>query len=83
MSTIKQLQTKANSGPQYVLKMDGLDLYVSNRQPLTGINITDDIKKAMKFSVDFDNKETKQSIYTTIGQTVANNKSVKFEAVNL
>lgn len=80
MTPIKQLQKEANAAPKYVLKMEGLDLYISNRQPLIGCDITPDIKKAMKFSVGFDNEEIKTGCYTAIAQRMTNNKDVRFEA---
>lgn len=79
MPTIKQLQKEAKAAPKYILKMDGLDLYISNKQPLIGCDITPDIKKAMKFSVGLDNEEIKTGYYTAIAQRMTNNKDVRFE----
>jgi len=81
--TISKLQKEATQAPKYVLKMDGLDLYISNKQPLIGCDITEDINKAMQFSVGFDNEDTKSGIYTAIAQRMTNNKDVKFEVVYL
>lgn len=81
--TIAQLQKEANKAPKYVLKMDGIDLYISDRQPLVGCDITDNIKKAMKFSVGFDNEEIKTGIYTAIAQRMTNNSDVKFQVLYL
>lgn len=79
MTTIEKLQKQASKAPKYVLKMDGLDLYISSTQPLIGCYITDDVNKAMQFSVGFDNEEMKTGIYTSIAQRMTNNKDVCFK----
>lgn len=83
MNTIKQLQKQANLAPKYVLKMNGLDLYISKKQPLIGCDITPDINKAMMFSVGFDNEEIKSGVYTAIAQRMTNNTDVSFKVVYL
>lgn len=83
MKTIQQLHKEASKAHKYVLKMDGLDLYISNKQPLVGYDITDNIKKAMEFSVGFDNEEIKSGVYTAIAQRMTNNKDVSFKVMYL
>ncbi|GGD78989.1 hypothetical protein GCM10011514_48780 [Emticicia aquatilis] len=81
--TISQLRKEANKAPKYVLKMDGLDLFIAEEQALTGCNITEDINKAIKYSVGFDNEEFKTKIWTATAQRQLNNKNIKFEVVYL
>lgn len=81
--TISQLRKEANKAPKYVLKMDGLDLFVADKQALTGCNITEDVKKAKMFSVGFDNEEMKAGVWTAVAQLMTNNKDVKFEVMYL
>lgn len=77
--TFSQLQKEARTAPKYILKMDGLDLYVHKKQGLTGCNITEDKKKALAFSVGFDNEEMKSGMWTAIAQRMTNNKEVIFK----
>jgi len=81
--TISQLRKEAKLAPKYVLKMDGLDLFVAEKQGLTGCNITEDVNKAIKYSVGFDNEEMKAGIWTAVAQRMTNNKDVKFEVMYL
>lgn len=81
--TISQLRKEVKLAPKYVLKMDGLDLFVAEKQGLTGCNITDDLNKAMKYSIGFDNEEMKAGIWTAAVQRQCNNKDMKFEVVYL
>lgn len=81
--TIQQLRKEAKLAPKYVLKMDGLDLFVAEKQGLTGCNITEDVNKAMMYSVGFDNEEMKTGIWTAAAQRQSNNKDIKFEVVYL
>jgi hypothetical protein len=81
--TISQLRKEAKLAPKYVLKMEGLDLYYSDRQPLSGFDVTENIEKAMMFSVGFDNEEIKVGAISAVAQFHTNNKNVKFEVVYL
>lgn len=80
---ISQLRKDADKAPKYILKMNGLDQFVAEEQELTGCNITDDINKAIKYSVGFDNEEFKTKIWTSLAQRQSNNKEIKFEVVYL
>lgn len=79
MTTIKQAQL----APKYVLKLDSLDLYVSNNQKPTGCVVTLNIKQAMQFSIGFDNEEMKSFTWTSILQKQCNNKDIKLEVIYL
>lgn len=74
---------QANTAPKYILKLDGLGLYLADKQQLTGINLTKNIKKAMKYSVGFDDTEMKIKMWNTIAGAQFNNETVKFEVVYL
>ena len=77
------LRKQAQLAPKYVLKMEGLDLYYSDKQPLSGFDVTENIKEAMLFSVGFDNQEIKVGAISALAQYHTNNKNVKFEVVYL
>lgn len=77
------LRKQAELAPKYVLKMEGLDLYYSDRQPLSGFDVTENINKAMMFSVGFDNEEIKLGAIQALIQFHTNNKNVKLEIVYL
>lgn len=68
---------------EYVLKMDGLDLFVANKQKVYGCNITADISKARKYSVGFDNEKIKTGIWSAAIQKQCNNNDIKFDVVYL
>jgi hypothetical protein len=73
----------AKTAPKYILKIDGLNLFLADKQGLTGCNITNDTNEAMKFSKGFDNEEMKIEIWTLTAQRQMNNKNVKFEVIYL
>jgi len=79
--TTTQLQKEANKAPKYILKMEGLPLYVSSNQGISGVQLVAIPKKAMQYSVGFDNEKMKVVIWNTIAQRQMNNKEVKFEVV--
>ena len=82
--TIKQLQKEAAKAPQFILKLDGLDLYLSSSQRFYGsVNLTKNKKKAMTFSLGFDDVQTKIKAWSIALQMLTNNKETKFEAINL
>lgn len=81
--TISQLQKEAVATPQYLLKVEGINLWLSNRQNLSGVNLVPNKKGAMKFSVEFDNPEMKAGIWNAAASIQFNNKDVKFEVVKL
>ena len=83
MNTITQLQKQANDAAKFVLQLDGLDLFVSDKQGLTGCNLTENVKQARKFSIGFDNVEIKVKAWTAAIQLQCNNKSMEFKAVTL
>lgn len=72
------LRKQAQLAPKYVLKMDGLNLYYSERQPVSGFDITDDVNKAMMFSVGFDNENIKTGSISALAAYHTNNNDVKF-----
>lgn len=63
---------------KFTLKLDGLNLYLSSKQNISGVNYTSDIKKAMKFD-DRDNSADKISIWNTAAKIQHNNSDVTFE----
>jgi hypothetical protein len=44
------------------LKAAGMELYLSNKQNLTGVVLTEKIEQAEQFAVGFDSQELKLSI---------------------
>lgn len=79
---MKSLRKQAQLAPKYVLQIDGLKLFVAEKQGLTGCNLTDNINEAMKYSVGFDNEETKAGIWTAAAKRMMNT-DVKFNVVYL
>jgi hypothetical protein len=69
---------KLEAAPKYVLFIEGAG-YLSDTQRLTGINFTQDINKAQKFAVGFDNPEMKTGIWNAAAKRMFNNPDVKFE----
>ena len=78
--TISQLRKEANKAPKYVLKMDGLDLFISDKQGLTGCNLTDKINEARKYSVGFDNENIKVGVWESEAKRMMNT-DIKFNIV--
>lgn len=72
------LRKQAELAPKYVLFIDGAG-YLSNKQGLTGINFTDKVENAEKFSVGFDNEDMKLGIWNAAAKRMFNNADVKFE----
>ncbi len=83
MATVTQLQKQANQAEKYVLQLDGLNLFVSDKQGLTGCNLTENVKQARKFSIGFDNMDMKVKAWTAAIQLQCNNKDMEFKAVTL
>jgi hypothetical protein len=79
MKTLSQLRKEAKAAPKYVLKMDGLELYYADRQPLSGFNVTENLNEAMLFSVCFDNEQIKVGAINAVAKYHINNADVKFE----
>ncbi|MFM9945059.1 MAG: hypothetical protein ACKVQB_07465 [Bacteroidia bacterium] len=75
--------TQANQAAKYVLQLEGLDLFVSDKQGLTGCNLTENVKKARKFSIGFDSEADKAGIWTAAIQLQCNNSDMRFKAVAL
>jgi hypothetical protein len=76
------LRKKAQLAPKYVLQMEELNLFVAEKQGLTGCNLTENISEAMQYSVGFDNAEMKLGIWTATAKRMMNT-DVKFNIVNL
>lgn len=81
--TLSQIRKEAKAASKFVIKMDGLDLYIAARQPKFSLGITADINKAMKFSVGFDNEIDKSKAWSVSAQLLTNNKDVVFNAFYL
>lgn len=79
---MKSLQKQAQLAPKYVLQMDGLKLFVAEKQDLTGCNLTNNVNEAMKYSVGFDNEEMKAGIWAATAKRMMNT-DVKFKVVYL
>lgn len=62
----------------YTLKLDGLNLYLSSKQSLTGVNYTKSIKSAMKFDSTTDNPELKKGIWDSAAKLQHNNSDMVF-----
>jgi hypothetical protein len=80
--TTLSLRKQAQLAPKYVLQMEGLNLFVAEKQGLTGCNLTDNVNEAMKYSVGFDNEEMKTAIWTATAKRMMNT-DVKFNVVYL
>jgi hypothetical protein len=76
------LRKQAQLAPKYVLQMDGLNLFVAEKQGLTGCNLTENINEAMQYSLGFDNEEMKLGIWTATAKRMMNT-DVKFNIVHL
>lgn len=72
------LRKLAQLAPKYLLKSNGAG-FLADEQRLTGVNLTDDPKKAMHFSVGFDEQKTKTEIWTITAQRYFTNPFFKFE----
>lgn len=68
MTTTSSLRKKALSGPKYVLELNGF--FVSDKQELSGINLTERIEEARTYSVEFDSlhKTSIWNAYLSDGQ---------------
>ena len=81
--SISRLRKEANKAPKYVLQMDVLNFYVAETQQLSGVNLTNNINKARKYSVGFDNIEMKINVWNAAAKVMFNNSHVKFNVVYL
>lgn len=81
--SISTLQRQAKAAPQYMLKLEGLNLYLADKQGLSGANLTSTPKKAMKYAVGFDSTDIKLKAWNIAACVQFNNKDVKFEVVYL
>ncbi len=72
------LRAQAKAAPKYVLKVDGANFYLANSQPLSGINLTDNIKEAQLYSVGFDDPSMKCYVWTLVLQRVSEDKTNVF-----
>jgi len=77
------LRKQAALAPKYVLGVDGVDLYLSAKQSISGCNLTDEISEAQKFSVGFDDPAAKISIWNAELKRLYNLSTVTFKAVNI
>jgi hypothetical protein len=66
MKSISKSRKEAASAAIFVLKVRGQEIYVADEQEsmLIGCTITDDINKALMFSVGFDNPDMKKAAWT-------------------
>lgn len=77
--SISTLQKQAKKSPQYILKVEGLNLYLADFQSMSGVNLTAIPKKAMKYAVGFDDADTKISVWNKAAELQYHNSDVKFE----
>ncbi len=76
------LRKQAQLAPKYVLKMDGAG-YLADEQKLSGVNFTDKVEDAMKFSIGFDNPELKTGIWNATARLYFDNPWMEFKTVEL
>lgn len=67
---------------KFVLKVNGIDLYLSSNQSISGVNYCSNIKKAMKFD-GRDNADDKISIWNAAAKIQHNNSDVNFSIIYL
>lgn len=77
------LKNQAKIAPKYVLKVDGINLYLGDKQGLTGCNLVEDVSNAMLYSVGFDSEDMKIGIWDVCVQRQMNNKNINFKAIYL
>ena len=58
---IQQLQNQANQAPKFVLMTNqyGYDLFIADKKLSGGLEATDNVNEALKFSVGFDDEQMK------------------------
>lgn len=79
---MKSLRKQAQLAPKYVLQIDGLNLFIAEKQDLTGCYLTNNINEALKYSVGFDNEEMKTNIWTATAKRMMNT-DIKLNVVYL
>jgi hypothetical protein len=81
--TNQTAKQQAKKAPKFILQMDGLGLYVAEKQGLSGCNLTDNKNKALKYSVGFDNPSDKSLVWSVKAKIMMNISDVSFSVVNL
>lgn len=80
--TFSQLRKEASIAPKYTLYIPCAG-FLAQHQNLTGIEFTNDITKAMLYSVGFDNDETKLGYWNAKAKFYFNNSSFCFKLLYL
>lgn len=72
---------KATNTSNFILELDGLGLYVSSKQNLTGIVLTKSKKSAMTFSSAFDNAGDKKEIWQSTAKKMMHNDGAQINII--
>ena len=78
---MKNLKLDLKKASKYILKIEGLDLFLSNQQGLRGCNLTENVNDALEYSIGFDDKDVKCNIWNATIRLMTNNKNVTFKAI--